>query len=90
MVKNRIGIDIKEEDIPADMLEKAQEYHDAMVEAIASEDDALMEKYFDDPASITVDELKAVLRKAVCENKIVPVTCGTAFKNSFQFVNCDR
>lgn len=78
---NDLGTDIKEEDIPADMLEKAQEYHDAMVEAIASEDDALMEKYFDDPASITVDELKAVLRTAVCENKIVPVTCGTAFKN---------
>ena len=78
---NDLGTDIREEDIPADMLEKAQEYHDAMVEAIASEDDALMEKYFDDPSSITVDELKAVLRKAVCENKIVPVTCGTAFKN---------
>lgn len=78
---NDLGTDIKEEDIPADMLEKAKEYHDAMVEAIASEDDALMEKYFEDPDSITVDELKAVLRKAVCNNKIVPVTCGTAFKN---------
>ncbi len=78
---NDLGTDIKEEDIPADMMEKAQQYRDAMVEAIASEDDALMEKYFEDPESITVDELKAVLRKAVCENKIVPVTCGTAFKN---------
>ena len=78
---NDLGTDIKEEDIPAVMMEKAQQYHDAMVEAIASEDDALMEKYFEDPESITVDELKAVLRKAVCENKIVPVTCGTAFKN---------
>ena len=78
---NDLGTDIKEEDIPSDMLEKAKEYHDAMVEAIASEDDALMEKYFEDPDSITVDELKAVLRKAVCNNKIVPVTCGTAFKN---------
>ena len=78
---NDLGTDIKEEDIPADMLEKAKEYHDAMVEAIASEDDALMEKYFEDSDSITVDELKAVLRKAVCNNKIVPVTCGTAFKN---------
>ncbi len=78
---NDLGTDIKEEDIPADMLEKAQEYRDAMVEAIASEDDALMEKFFEDPATITVDELKAVLRKAVCDNKIVPVTCGTAFKN---------
>ena len=78
---NDLGTDIKEEDIPADMLEKAKEYHDAMVEAIASEDDALMEKYFEDSDSITVDELKAVLRKAVCNNKIVPVTCGTASKN---------
>ncbi|RAI14565.1 MAG: elongation factor G [Candidatus Melainabacteria bacterium] len=78
---NDLGTDIREEDIPADMADKAQEYHDAMVEAIASEDDALMEKYFEDPESITIDELKAVLRKAVCNNKIVPVTCGTAFKN---------
>ena len=78
---NDLGTDIKEEDIPADMLEKAKEYREAMVEAIASEDDALMEKFFEDPESITVDELKAGLRKAVCDNKIVPVTCGTAFKN---------
>ena len=78
---NDLGTDIKEEDIPAELAQKAQEYHDAMVEAIASEDDALMEKYFEDPSSITVDELKAALRKAVCENKIVPVCCGTAFKN---------
>ncbi len=78
---NDLGTDIKEEDVPADMADKAKEYRDAMVEAIASEDDALMEKYFEDPDSITVDELKAVLRKAVCDNKIVPVTCGTAFKN---------
>ena len=78
---NDLGTDIREEAIPADMADKAKEYRDAMVEAIASEDDALMEKYFEDPESITIDELKAVLRKAVCENKIVPVTCGTAFKN---------
>ena len=78
---NDLGTDIKEEDIPAELAEKAKEYHDAMVEAIASEDDALMEKFFEDPDSITIDELKAGLRKAVCENKIVPVTCGTAFKN---------
>lgn len=78
---NDLGTDIKEEDIPADLAEKAKEYHDAMVEAIAAEDDALMEKFFEDPDSITVDELRAGLRKAVCENKIVPVCCGTAFKN---------
>ena len=78
---NDLGTDIREEDIPADMLDKAKEYRDALVEAIASEDDELMEKYFEDPDSITVDELKAGLRRAVCNNKIVPVTCGTAFKN---------
>lgn len=78
---NDLGTDIKEEEIPADMLNKAKEYREALVEAIAETDDALMEKFFEDPESITVDELKAGLRKAVCENKIVPVTCGTAFKN---------
>ncbi len=78
---NDLGTDIREEDIPAELAEKAKEYHDAMVEAIASEDDALMEKFFEDPESITIDELKAGLRKAVCDNKIVPVCCGTAFKN---------
>ena len=78
---NDLGTDIREEDIPADMLEEAKRYRDELVEAIAAEDDALMEKFFEDPDSITVDELKAGLRKAVCNNKIVPVTCGTAFKN---------
>ncbi len=78
---NDLGTDIKEEEIPADLAEKAKEYRDAMVEAIASEDDALMEKFFEDPNTITVEELKAGLRKAVCNNKIVPVCCGTAFKN---------
>ena len=78
---NDLGTDIREEEIPADLADKAKEYRDAMVEAIASEDDALMEKYFEDPDSITIDELKKALRKAVCDNKIVPVCCGTAFKN---------
>ncbi len=78
---NDLGTDIKEEDIPADMLEEAKKYRDELVEAIAAEDDTLMEKFFEDPESITVEELKAGLRKAVCNNKIVPVTCGTAFKN---------
>ena len=77
---NDLGTDIREEDVPADMAAKAKEYRDAMVEAIASEDDALMEKYFEDPDSITVEELKKGLRKAVCENKIVPVCCGQLSK----------
>ena len=78
---NDLGTDIQVEDIPADMADKAKEYRDALVEAIAETDDALMEKYFEDPDSITIEELKAGLRKAVCNNLIVPVTCGTAFKN---------
>ena len=78
---NDLGTDIREEEIPADMLDKAKEYREALVEAIAETDDTLMEKYFEDPESLTVEELKAGLRKAVCNNQIVPVTCGTAFKN---------
>ena len=78
---NDLGTEIKEEDIPAELADKAKQMRDEMVEAIAGEDDALMEKYFEDPDSITVEELKAGLRKAVCNNRIVPVTCGTAFKN---------
>ena len=77
---NDLGTDIKEEEIPADMLEKAQEYHAALVEAISEHDDDLMMKFLEGEEP-TIDELKAVLRKATCENKIVPVCCGTAFKN---------
>ena len=77
---NDLGTDIKEEDIPADMLDKAKEYREAMVEAIAETDDDVMMKYLEGE-EISIDELKAALRKAVCDNKIVPVTCGTAFKN---------
>ena len=77
---NDLGTDIKVEEIPDDMKEKAQQYHDALVEAISEQDDDLMMKYLEGETP-TVEELKKVLRKAVCENKIVPVTCGTAFKN---------
>ena len=77
---NDLGTDIKEEEIPADMLEKAQEYHAALVEAISEFDDDLMMKFLEGEEP-TIDELKKVLRKATCENKIVPVCCGTAFKN---------
>ena len=77
---NDLGTDIREEDIPADMMDKAKEYHAALVEAISEFDDDLMMKFMEGEEP-TVEELKKVLRKAVCENKIVPVTCGTAFKN---------
>ena len=77
---NDLGTDIKEEEIPADMLDKAKEYREALVEAIAETDDEIMMKYLEGE-EISIDELKKALRKAVCDNKIVPVTCGTAFKN---------
>jgi len=77
---NDLGTDIKEEDIPADMADKAKSYREAMVEAIAETDDDIMMKYLEGE-EISIEELKKALRKAVCENKIVPVTCGTAFKN---------
>ncbi len=75
-----MGKDMRVEPIPADMLDKAQEYHDAMVEAIAATDDALMEKYLMEE-ELTVDELKTALRKATIANQLVPVCCGTSYKN---------
>ena len=75
-----LGKDMRVEPIPADMLEKAQEYHDAMIESIAETDEELFEKYCGGE-EITVDELKKALRKATIDNKIVPVVCGTSYKN---------
>jgi elongation factor G len=68
-------------DIPADMLEEAKEWREKMLEAVAEFDDQLMEKYFDDPNSISEREILDALRKACVANKIVPMVCGTAFKN---------
>ncbi len=81
MYKNDLGTDIEVTDVPAEMMDDAVQYREALVEAVSEQDDALMEKFFEDPETITVEEIKAGLRKAVCDNKIVPVTCGTAFKN---------
>ena len=75
-----LGKDVRDEDIPADMVEQAQEYHDAMVESIAELDEDLMMKYLEGE-EITVDELKAALRKGVCNVEIIPVLCGTAYRN---------
>ena len=68
-------------EIPAEEMDKAMELHKALVESAAEHDDMLMEKFFEDPDSITVDELKAALRKATCECRAVPVCCGTAYRN---------
>ncbi len=75
-----LGKDMRVEPIPEDMREKAEEYHAAMVEAIAETDEELFEKYCAEE-EITVEELKAALRKATIDNKLVPVVCGTSYKN---------
>ncbi len=75
-----LGKDVREEDIPEDMLEQAQEYHDAMIEAIAELDEDLTMKYLEGE-EISIDELKAALRKGVVNVKIIPVLCGTAYRN---------
>lgn len=77
---NDLGTDIKVEEIPSELVDKANEYRAALVEAISEFDDDLMMKFLEGEEA-NVEELKAGLRKAVCDNKIVPVTCGTAFKN---------
>lgn len=68
-------------EIPANMLAEAQEWREKLVEAAAVQDEALMERFFEDPASITVEELKAVVRKAVIAMDFCPVMCGSSFKN---------
>ena len=75
-----LGKDMRVEEIPEDMRELAEEYRANMVESICETDDALMDKFFNEE-EITVDELKAALRKATLDNKIVPVCCGTSYKN---------
>ena len=75
-----LGKDMRVEPIPEDMLEQAQQYREQMVEAIAATDDALMEKYLEGE-ELTVEELKAALRKATIANEIVPVVCGTSYRN---------
>lgn len=69
------------EEIPADMVEISNEYRGKLVEAIAEHDDELLEKFFDDPDSITADQLLGVIRKATIAGSIVPMMCGSAFKN---------
>ena len=75
-----LGKDMRVEPIPEDMQEQAQKYREQMVEAIASTDDALMEKYLEGE-ELTVEELRAALRKATIANEIVPVVCGTSYRN---------
>ncbi|CAG0949121.1 MAG: elongation factor G [Bacteroidetes bacterium] len=75
------GMTFKEVPIPENMMEEATEYRVKLLEAIAEFDDKLMEKYFEDPNSISENEILAALRQATVSMKIVPMVCGTAFKN---------
>ncbi len=75
-----LGTVMEESDIPADMLEEAQRYHDEMVEKVAETDDALTEKFLDGE-DITPEELKTAIRKATIAGEINPVLCGTSYRN---------
>ena len=74
------GLDIRIEPIPDDMKELAQKYHEELIEAVAEQDDALMEKFFEGE-ELTIDEIKNCIRKATIANEMVPVCCGTSYRN---------
>jgi len=75
------GMTFDEIEVPADMLEEAKEWRASLVEAVAEYDDKLMEKFFEDPNSITDDEMHEAIRKATVDLSIVPMMCGSSFKN---------
>ncbi len=75
------GMTFDEIEVPADLVEEANEWRASLVEAVAEYDDRLMEKFFDDPNSITEDELHEAIRKATVDLSIVPMLCGSSFKN---------
>ena len=76
-----MGADYSVEEIPANLVDEAEEWRAKLVESAAETDEALMEKFFEDPASITKEELVAAIRKATLAMDIVPMTCGSSFKN---------
>ena len=76
-----LGAEYELDEIPADMLDECREWRDKMLEAIAEFDDDLMAKYFDDPSTITEDEIRRALRKATLQMAVVPMLCGSSFKN---------
>ena len=75
-----MGNDVRVEEIPEDLKEQAQEYHDKLIEAVAETDEELMMKYLEGE-ELTKEEIKAALRKATISNEIVPVVCGSSYKN---------
>jgi len=75
------GMTFTEIDIPSELVPVAAEWREKLVESVAEYDDVLLEKFFEDPDSITVDELQAAVRKATIDMSITPMLCGSAFKN---------
>src|ERR1043166_6174644 len=75
------GMTFDEIPVPADMLEEVNEWRQNLIEAVAEYDDKLMEKFFDDPNSIKEDEIHEAIRKATIDLSIVPMLCGSSFKN---------
>ena len=80
MYYDDMGKDVRIEEIPADMADKAAEYRNNLIESVAELDEELMMKYFDGE-ELTVDEIKSVIRKATLTNEIVPICCGTSYRN---------
>ncbi len=76
-----MGAEYDIEDIPADMMDECDEWRNKLLEAAAEYDEALMEKYFDDPASITEAEIIAAIRKGTCAMECTPMVCGSSYKN---------
>ena len=76
-----MGAEYEIDEISAELQAEAQEWRDKMLETIAEFDDAVMEKYFDDPSKITEDEIRAAIRKGTLSMKINPMICGSSFKN---------
>ncbi len=76
-----MGADYTTEEIPANLADEAQEWRDKMLEQVAEFDDALMEKFFDDPSTITEEEILRALRNATIQMAVVPMLCGSSFKN---------
>ena len=75
-----LGKDVRREPIPDDMKELAEKYRAKLIEHVADQDDELMEKYFNGE-EFTVEEIKRTIRKSTIENKMVPITCGTSYRN---------
>lgn len=80
MFYDDLGKDVREEEIPADLVDQAEEYRMAMIESIAESDEELMEKYLEGE-ELTLEEIMVALRKATIANEIVPCICGSSYKN---------